>query len=286
MLIIILSIIIIIPVLAGIGEIFQRLFGKIWSGVSAQLISGIFFLAMIWQVLAFFIPLNIWVESISLGIGILAFFYFKSYQNFTSFTKNEIFKILLLTIIVAFVGSYYPFILDHFGYYVPSVNWLHEFGLTKGLANLDLIYAQMSVWHIFQAGFSNISDVFLRINVVFLVIYLFYIFEKKAWSLLFISPIFLLFLQSPSPDLPAIALSLIILKEILKGNQNAKLLFAFSAFVFSIKPTMVWLPIFVFFIFFKKRALQIFGIRTCSFRNLYFQKYLGFWVSFFSSSAV
>jgi hypothetical protein len=81
MLIIILSIIIIIPVLAGIGEIFQRLFGKIWSGVSAQLISGIFFLAMIWQVLAFFIPLNIWVESISLGIGILAFFYFKSYQN-------------------------------------------------------------------------------------------------------------------------------------------------------------------------------------------------------------
>jgi hypothetical protein len=256
MLIIILSIIIIIPVLAGIGEIFQRIFGKIWSGLSAQLFSGVFFLAMIWQVFAFFIPLNIWVESISLGIGILAFFYFKSYQNFTSFTKNEIFKILLLTIIVAFAGSYYPFILDHFGYYVPSVNWLHEFGLTKGLANLNLIYAQMSVWHIFQAGFSNILDVFLRINVVFLVIYLFYIFEKKAWSLLFISPIFLLFLQSPSPDLPAIALSLIILNEILKGNQNAKLLFAFSAFVFSIKPTMVWLSLFVFLYFFKRENLK------------------------------
>ena len=132
MLIIILSIIIIIPVLAGFGEIFQRIFGKICSGLSAQLFSGVFFLAMIWQVFAFFIPLNIWLESISLGIGILAFFYFKSYQNFTSFTKNEIFKILLLTIIVAFAGSYYPFILDHFGYYVPSVNWLHEFGLTKG----------------------------------------------------------------------------------------------------------------------------------------------------------
>ena len=260
MLIIILSIIIIIPVLAGFGEIFQRIFGKIWSGLSAQLFSGVFFLAMIWQVLAFFIPLNIWVESISLGIGILAFFYFKSYQNFTSFTKNEIFKILLLTIIVAFVGSYYPFILDHFGYYVPSVNWLHEFGLTKGLANLNLIYAQMSVWHIFQAGFSNISDVFLRINVVFLVIYLFYIFEKKAWSLLFVSPIFLLFLQSPSPDLPAIALSLIILNEILKGNQNAKLLFAFSAFVFSIKPTMVWLPIFVFLYFLKREHFKFLGL--------------------------
>ena len=192
MLIIILSIIIIIPVLAGIGEIFQRLFGKIWSGVSAQLISGIFFLAMIWQVLAFFIPLNIWVESISLGIGILAFFYFKSYQNFTSFTKNEIFKILLLTIIVAFVGSYYPFILDHFGYYVPSVNWLHEFGLTKGLANLNLIYAQMSVWHIFQAGFSNILDVLLRINVVFLVIFC-SIFLKKRLGVYFLFHLFFCF---------------------------------------------------------------------------------------------
>jgi len=63
MLIIILSIIIIIPVLAGFGEIFQRIFGKICSGLSAQLFSGVFFLAMIWQVLAFFIPLNIMVRK-------------------------------------------------------------------------------------------------------------------------------------------------------------------------------------------------------------------------------
>ena len=256
MFLILLFIIIIIPVLAGFGEIFQRLFGKIWSGLSAQLFSGIFFLAMIWQVFAFFIPLNIWVESISLGIGILAFFYFKSYQNFTSFTKNEIFKLLSFTILVAFAGSYYPFILDHFGYYVPSINWLSEYGLSKGLANLNLIYAQMSVWHIFQAGFSHFSDVFLRINVVFLIAFFIYIFEKKVWSLLFISPIFLLFIQSPSPDLPAIALSLIVLNEVVKGNTNFKLLFAFSVFVFTIKPTMIWLPLFVFLYFFKRENLK------------------------------
>ncbi len=74
-----------------------------------------------------------------------------------------------------------PFILDHFGYYVPSLNWLSEFGLAKGLANLNLIYAQMSVWHIFRAGFSHFSDVFLRINVVFLIAFFIYIiFEKKV----------------------------------------------------------------------------------------------------------
>lgn len=256
MLLILLSIVMILPVLAGLGEIFQKFFGEIWSGFSAKIFSGMFFLGMIWQVLAFLIPLNIWVESVSVIIGFFAFFYFKSYKYFSQFSKSEIIKLSFLILIIIFSGSYYPFILDHFGYYVPSINWLSEFGLTKGLANLNLIYAQMSVWHIFQAGFSHFTDVFLRINVVFLIAFFIYIFEKKAWSLLFISPIFLLFLQSPSPDLPAIALSLIILNEIIKGNQNFRLLFAFSVFVFSIKPTMIWLPFFVFLYFLKKENFK------------------------------
>ncbi|MFT3919004.1 LIC_10190 family membrane protein [Cloacibacterium sp.] len=256
MLYILLSIIIILPVLAGFGEIFQKIFGEMRSTFSAKIFSGIFSLAMLWQILVFFIPLNIWVESVSLIIGFLAFFYFKIYRSLKNFSKNEVFKLSLLLIIVIFSGSYYPFILDHFGYYVPSINWLSEFGLTKGLANLNLIYAQMSVWHVFQAGFSNVSDVFLRINVVFLIAFFIYIFEKKMWILLFISPVFLLFLQSPSPDLPAIVLSLIILNEIIKGNRNFKLLFAFSVFVFTIKPTMIWLPMFVFLYFFKRENLK------------------------------
>ena len=256
MLYILLSIAIILPVLIGFGEIFQRVFGRIWFGVSAKIFSGIFLLAMIWQVLAFFIPLNIWVEGVSLVIGISAFFFFTSFKDFLQFSKKEIFKWSFFAVIIIFAGSYYPFILDHFGYYVPSVSWLSEFGLSKGLANLNLVYAQMSVWHIFQAGFSHFSDTFLRINVIFLIVFLIYIFEKKAWSLLFISPVFLLFLQSPSPDLPAIVLSLIVLNEIIKGNTNFKLLFAFSVFVFTIKPTMIWLPIFVFLYFFKKENFK------------------------------
>ncbi len=256
MLFILLAIVFIIPVLIGFGEIFQKFFGEIWSGISSKFFSGMFFLMMIWQIFAFFVPLDIWVESLSVMVGFLAFFYFKSYKNFLKFSKTEIQKLSFLTLIVIISGSYYPFILDHFGYYVPSINWLSEFGLTKGLANLNLIYAQMSVWHIFQAGFSHFSDVFLRINVVFLIAFFIYIFEKKAWSLLFISPIFLFFIQSPSPDLSAIALSLIVLNEVIKGNSNFKLLFAFSVFVFTIKPTMIWVPLFVFLYFFKKENLK------------------------------
>lgn len=262
MLLILLSIVISLPVLAGFGEIFKKIFGEIWQGISAKLFSGMFLLAMFWQIISFFIPLNIWVETVSCIIGFSAFLYFKAYKDFLKFSKTEILKLCFLTLIIIISGSYYPFILDYFGYYVPSVNWLSEFGLSKGLANLNLIYAQMSVWHIFQAGFSHFSDVFLRINAVFLIAFLIYIFEKKAWSLLFISPIFLLFIQSPSPDLPAIALSLIILNEVIKGNTNFKLLFAFSVFVFTIKPTMIWLPLFVFLYFFKKENLKFlwFGI--------------------------
>ena len=86
MLLILLSIVISLPVLAGFGEIFKKNFGEIWQGISAKLFSGMFFLAMIWQVFAFFIPLNILGERIRLGIGSLAFFDFKNYQIMTSFT--------------------------------------------------------------------------------------------------------------------------------------------------------------------------------------------------------
>ena len=54
MLIIILSIIIIIPVLAGFKEIFQRFLGKFGQDFLLSCFQGIFFLAMIWQVLAFY----------------------------------------------------------------------------------------------------------------------------------------------------------------------------------------------------------------------------------------
>ena len=47
---------------------FMKFFREFWENlvrVSAQLFQE-FFLAMIWQVLPFFIPLNIWLERISL----------------------------------------------------------------------------------------------------------------------------------------------------------------------------------------------------------------------------
>ncbi|MGC4128409.1 MAG: hypothetical protein QM564_02365 [Bergeyella sp.] len=245
MMYIIFSTIFLLPVLAGIGKISERFAGEILGGISSLIIIGTVAVAAVWAVLSFFLPLNLYMETATLVIGLSSFFYFRLYLNFYDFFLNnsKIFFSSMLAIVVA--GSFYPFILDHFGYYVPTIKWLSEAGLVKGIANLDILLGQMSLWHILQAGFSNFSDPFLRLNTIFLIIYLIYICEKKSWLHLLFVPFLFLFSQSPSPDLPVIMFSVIVLDEVLSKNQNISALFLVSAFVFAIKPTMMWLPLLV-----------------------------------------
>lgn len=250
---------IILPTLFGLGYFFEKL-SKItfFEGVAGKLISGIFGVTLLWSFLAFFVPLNIFVEIPTILFGFFFFFYKKLYLQIYNFTRKEVLLFSFISFIVLFCASFYPFILDHFGYYVPTINWLTEYGLVKGISNLEILLAQTSFWHIFQAGFSNFSDPFLRINAIILIIYSIYIIEKKIWILLSTIPILLLFTQSPSPDLPVIVFSLIALSEIILKNKNSTYLFAFSVFVFAIKPTMIWLPIlsFLYTIFITKSSIK------------------------------
>ncbi|WP_415328848.1 LIC_10190 family membrane protein [Chryseobacterium sp. MMS23-Vi53] len=247
MILLLISTIFIIPALMGIGKFVEFFSGKAIDGISGKILLGILGINLIWTVIAFFIPLNIYVEITTILLGLIYFFKEKLYQEFYLFSKKEFTSISIISLTILLSGSFYPYILDHFGYYVPTIKWITEYGLVKGISNLDLTLGQMSIWHIFQAGFSNFSDPFLRINSILLIVYTLYIIEKKSWIQLCFVPILLLFAQSPSPDLPVIVFSLIILNEILKENKNTSLLFAFSVFVFAIKPTMIWLPILGFF---------------------------------------
>ncbi len=246
MLLILLSTILLIPVLMGLGTLMKYFFGELIPGISGRTLSGILGISLLWTVLSFFIPLNIYIEIPTIILGLFYFFKNKLYKTFFRFSKKEILLICFVTSVVLFCGSFYPYILDHFGYYIPTIKWLTEFGLVKGISNLDLTLGQMSLWHIFQAGFSNFSDPYLRINTIVLVVYSSYIVENKSWIQLCFIPILLLFSQSPSPDLPVIVFSLIILNEVLKNNRNTAHLFIFSVFVFAIKPTMIWLPLLSF----------------------------------------
>lgn len=246
MILILLSTVLLIPVLIGLGKIVENFSGILIDGIAGKILSGTLGISLLWTFLAFFIPLNIYVEIPTIVLGLIYFSKNKLYQDFSKFSKKDFSLISIVSLIILFCGSFYPYILDHFGYYVPTIKWLTEFGLIKGISNLDLTLGQMSIWHIFQAGFSNFSDPFLRINSIILIVYALYIIEKKSWIHLCFLPVLLLFSQSPSPDLPVIVFSLIILNEILNENKQTSLLFAFSAFIFAIKPTMIWLPILAF----------------------------------------
>lgn len=229
----------------GWGKLMENIFGKRLQGISGNILMGILSVALIFTVVAFFIPLNLYVEIPTILIGFLYFFKGKLYLEFFRFSKKDSIIVGILGTVILFSASFYPFILDHFGYYIPTIKWLTEYGLIKGISNLDLILGQMSVWHILQAGFSNFADPFLKLNAVLLLIYGIYIVENKSWIQFIFIPILLVFSQSPSPDLPTIIFSLIILNEILSGNKNLTFLFAFSIFTFAIKPTVIWLPVFI-----------------------------------------
>lgn len=246
MILILFSSIFIIPVLIGWGKIMESIWGILFEGIAGKIVSGIMGISLIWTVISFFTPLNIHIEIPSLLSGLFFFFTNKLYQDFYQFSKKDLGILSVSSLVIIFAGSFYPYILDHFGYYIPTLKWLPEYGLVRGISNVDLTLGQMSVWHIFQAGFSNFSDPFLRINTVLLIIYSIYSIEKKNWIHLCFLPVLLLFSQSPSPDLPVIVFSLIILNEIMTGNRNTTFLFAFSVFVFTIKPTMIWLPVLTF----------------------------------------
>lgn len=243
MLLMLLSTVILIPSFMGWGHIIHYVLTPYIKGVAGYALSGILGLSIIFTILSFFTPLNFYVEIPSLFIGLLFFLKDHLYKKFRVFSQTDCIIIVTASIIIIFCSSFYPFVLDHYGYYAPTIKWLNEYGMVKGISNLDITLGQMSVWHIFQAGFSNFSDPFLRINSILLIVYILYIIEEKSWIQLCIIPVLLLFSQSPSPDLPVIVFSLIILNEIMKGNSSAVSLFVFSSFVFIIKPTMIWLPI-------------------------------------------
>ena len=246
MILLLLSSVLILSVLAGWGKVIESFLGTLSGEVAGSILTGTMGLSMIWTVLSFFIPINIYVEIPFVLTGVFFFFQKKMYQDINQFSKKDTLLMGSISLVILYCSSFHPYILDHFGYYIPSIKWITEYGLVKGISNLDLTLGQMSVWHIFQAGFSGFSDPFLRINAILLIAYTLYVFKSKTWIQLCFIPILLLFSQSPSPDLPVIVLSLILLNEILKENRNINLLFAFAVFVFSIKPTMIWLPLLVF----------------------------------------
>lgn len=258
MLLLLVSTLFIVPALLGWGFLSEKTLKiTICDGLAGKLLGGVFTLSILFTCIAFWGGISIYAETFVLATGIFFFGKEKIYKNFWTFLKNSGLVFYSAIFFILFAASFAPFILDYFGYYKPTIQWISEYGLVKGISNLDLTLGQMSVWHIFQAGFSGFSDTSLRINAILLIVYLIYIFENKDWFHLLFIPAMLFFVQSPSPDLPSYIFSLIIIQEILAKKQIQNGLFAFSIFAFTIKMTVIWLPIFTFLLLIYQKKISV-----------------------------
>ena len=124
-----------------------------------------------------------------------------------------------IALCVLFKSAQLPSLIDNQTYYVPTIKWLNEYGLVKGIANLHLFLGQQSPWHIVQAGLnlSFTGHTFNDLNGFLLVIFSWYVVsyilrnETTTWFsyTLLALPLLLLFVDSPSPDLPVIVYCII-----------------------------------------------------------------------------
>lgn len=245
MLYLLLTTIMLIVIFQGLGQLYFLLFSFQKEKISLTILAGFTITAGLWSALAFFSPINQVVEIAFSAIGVISFIYFKSYLILYRFFKSKDSIFYILVVLVLIVGSYHPYILDHFGYYIPTISWIKNFGIIKGISNLDMLLGQYSTWHILQAGISNYIDPFLRLNTVLIVVFTIYIYEKKFWSGLLLIPILFLFAQSPSTELPILVIAIIVINEIFTFSKNAKFLFLLSCFAMTIKPTVFWIVLFV-----------------------------------------
>ena len=202
---------------------------------------GMVFCSVIFTLLAFFVPLSAGVE-LPLMILPLCYILFRQQKVNWKWTGSPA-AIFWSVALAVLLGSFTPFVLDHYSYYVPSIRWLQTFGLIRGTAVADLMLGQMSAWHILQAGFGHIVDPYLRLNTVLLATFLIYVAEKRRYYMLLFAPLFFFFVQAPSPDLPVLVLTLIIGDWFLrtKEAERPELMIVLAAFAVLIKPTAFWL---------------------------------------------
>ncbi|MBO6200723.1 MAG: hypothetical protein J6N74_03785, partial [Chryseobacterium sp.] len=248
---------------------------------------GIIGITLLETIVAFFFPLSSLLEILFIIIGLAGMGWFLIHEKLSQFNFKFDFWFYFFLLIVIFSASFSPYLFDHYGYYVPTISYLNEVGFVKGISNLDLLLGQTSFWHIYQAGFSHFIDPFLKINSYLLVLFLIYIYERKPYFLLIFIPIFLLFVQQPSPDLPILIITLIVINELINNRGNSIILYL-SLFAVCIKPIVFWLPLFVILNNFRQKEfnfkviipVSIFGILLIL-KNLWLFGFPVFPVSFF-----
>ena len=256
-----------------------------------SLFLGIITQTILLTIVSFFnsIGLEIFVCNLILTTTLALFFknnlvetlrYFKNtFASFSLFIKLILIVILLSVLLKC---QQFPFILDNESYYIQTIKWLNEYGLVKGLGNLNIAYAQTSAWHILQAGFnfSFITSRLNDINGLLLVICSFYslsIFDSYLkeenqlhWMgfLMFFNVIIFQFINAPSPDVPLFLLAQIVFYLFVqeqKSLTDIKIISLIFLYLVFIKITILPLALLFLFLFYKEKKGLMFFLLTSFF---------------------
>lgn len=218
------------------------------------------YMLLIWMVLYFY--RFDWI--LQLLMLVWAVFYLRKYpdylqgliQVFNGFSKTHKVVFWLTVILVLLLTTGNSYLPDNESYYIQTIKWANEQGFARGLINIHPFLGQFSGWHILQAGF-NVHNVlfaltFNDLNALFFLIFLFYWLwsyterfqSQNYWFVLWpvVLVLLLFFIDSPSPDLPVILLSLIVFDLFIQNYNIARpqlllQLFILALFSFLIKPT-------------------------------------------------
>ncbi len=255
------------------GLLVNKIFRLQTKNVPLLLIGGMFFATLAFTITAFFTSLGSIPFLCCVGIALFLSLYFRDdYKTVLNGFRQDVGSLPLLqkTVLVimllasALKSVQLPTIIDNESYYVQTIKWINEYGFVKGLGNLHPFLAQMSPWHVLQAGLNlnfltgSINDLngFLFITGM---LFCFLEGKKQASGILWISVLpcfsvlYFFFLDSPSPDLPLILITPIFFYLLTK--QHIALPFILLLFITFIKITITPLGLLLLYPLFRTRQL-------------------------------
>lgn len=267
-------------VATAFGIVYKRLLKINTYNTSLHQILGLFAFTLFTSTIALFFRIHIEFYSITLLCTL--FIILTNKTHFTSEIKafyntiaklQRLHKTLFFTLFFLTLAksSTIPYVIDNDSYYAQTIKWINEYGYVKGLANLHTFFAQNSGWHTLQAA-SNFSFLTDRLNdnngflfILFSLLAISSFQNKKLLHnttnstyilLLLFTPLFMQFINAPSPDLILFLLTPLIFYLFIENyttpNENDfGILLSLVLFLCFVKVTVAVLPIFIVILFVK-----------------------------------
>ncbi len=220
-------------VFINLGKMVDRILGLKENPFFFSFLNGLFLFLIYFSFAAFFV--GAFDFKVHLGFALLiifsiwsniGFFYNKISNWLESGEKKHPKYIIAVFFLFLFLSAQTPYLKENDIYYIQTIKWAGEYGMTKGLINLHPSLGEFSTWHILQAGVNPGIFIFNDLNGLLLLMYFLYLVcklcdlkDKEFFTFddrllifyFFIFPALLVFINSPSPDLPVIILSQVAL---------------------------------------------------------------------------